>query len=220
MDACRQCGGRLYGGDNYVCTCKARVCNNCLFDHDSCAVCGWSFLDLQGPTISAILALPAGAEHWKEYQELGIAAISELFVPPLGRPIVELTTRDGLDRRDAVFPNHATEGFWATMMSRYDADVVVFDAKNLTGSPGKEEVGQIRNYLLRHDSVGRFGIILARKSGSSGALDERQEALHSDHAMILLLTDKDLGRMYRLKGVNLDPAVLLDRQRMIVQLRG
>ena len=61
----------------------------------------------------------AGKEMWREYQTLIIDIFTYLFSPPLTFPKVQNRTVDGLEIRDAIFPNHVFQGFWHEIRLEY-----------------------------------------------------------------------------------------------------
>ncbi len=47
---------------------------------------------------------PIGSAGWSAFEDICIAILEFLFVPPLTRPIIQPRTLSGTNRRDAVLP--------------------------------------------------------------------------------------------------------------------
>jgi hypothetical protein len=117
---------------------------------------------------------PAGMPGWLQYQKLIGRILAHLFCPPLDRPLYEHSDYSSTNRRDRIFPNYASEGFWQFPRSRYSADYVVVVAKNARRKTKKPHILQIANYLKEH-GVGRFGMILRRQGSDRGAVETLRE---------------------------------------------
>lgn len=53
-----------------------------------------------------------GTSGWSKYQQLVFEIIEFLLCPPLENPTYELADRDKRNRRDFIFENSASDGFW------------------------------------------------------------------------------------------------------------
>jgi len=69
-------------------------------------------------------ACPPGAQGWRPFEEICTDTLSHLFVPPLGKPIIQPRTYSGIDRRDAVFPNRnfTSSNNWAVLLKELEAE--------------------------------------------------------------------------------------------------
>jgi hypothetical protein len=165
----------------------------------------------QEKLIKELKACAAGHEGWPEYQKLIGRILSDLFCPPLVRPLGEHSDASKANRRDFIFPNYASDGFWYFLRTRYAADYVVVDAKNGKGKITKAHVLQMSNYLKVH-GVGLLGIILCRSAANSGALVTIREQWLSHNKLVIVLDDSDLENMLLAKAAGGDPiTVLSDR---------
>jgi hypothetical protein len=167
-------------------------------------------VDVAGSLLGELRETPAGQADWPQYQKLCERILEFLFCPPLEKPIYERSNRGRSDRRDIILPNYITDPghFWAQMRSLYQAHFVVVDAKNWNDPIDKGEVLKIANYLQSH-GVGRFGIIMSRKGGDSGADIAWREHWRSDQKMIVILNDVEVEQMLAVRRSGGDPALLV-----------
>jgi hypothetical protein len=135
-----------------------------------------------------------GRDDWVEYQRLIRDIFEFLFTPPLGRPIWESSDHSGANRRDVIFPNYTSEGFWKFLRERYDADFIIVDPKNYKNKVKKAQILQIANYLKPH-GAGMFAIIACRKGGDAGSITTLREQWAAYRKLIILLTDDDIEAM-------------------------
>jgi hypothetical protein len=167
-------------------------------------------VDLSESLLKELREIPAGHADWSEYQKLCERILEFLFCPPLEKPIYERSNRARSDRRDIILPNYVTdpEHFWAQMRSLYQAHFVVVDAKNWSSPINKGEVLKIANYLQLH-GAGRFGMIMSRKGGDSGADVALREHWRSDQKMIVILNDAEVEQMLAVRRSRGNPALLV-----------
>jgi len=149
-------------------------------------------------------ATPCGRQHAYRYQDLCAEIFDLLFCPPLEKPLTENRNESGVNRRDIILPNYATDGFWQFMREAYHADYVVLDAKNLCGGVKKNHVLQLANYLAIH-GTGLFGMLLTRTGSERSAEIIRREQWAIHHKLILVLTDDDLRQMLLAVGAGGTP---------------
>ncbi len=152
--------------------------------------------------------IPPGRDHWSAYQKLCRDIVEFLFCPPLRSPIWESSNLAGVNKRDLILPNYATDGFWKFMRSEYRADYVVIDAKNYTKGIKKDEVLQIANYLSRH-GAGLFAIIITRNAPEESALYTIREQWICHNKMIVALQDSDILQMLTDASFGNDPSEVL-----------
>ena len=167
--------------------------------------------------IKELKACPAGHEGWVEYQRLIGRILSDLFCPPLTTPLEEHSDAARANRRDFIFPNFASDGFWHFLRTRYAADYIVFDAKNGKGKVSKAHVLQIANYLKGH-GVGMFGVILCRNGVEAGAKVTIREQWLLHNKLIVVLNDADLENMLLAKAAGGEPAMVLSDRIQLFRL--
>jgi hypothetical protein len=161
--------------------------------------------------IREIKSCPAGHENWMEYQKLIGRVLEYLFCPPLTSALEQHSDASRTNRRDFIFPNYASDGFWLYIRSRYGADYIVVDAKNGKGKTKKSHILQIANYLKPH-GVGLFGMILCRNGTDAGARTTLREQWLFHNKLIIVINDSDLEAMLLAKTAGGDPtSVLGDR---------
>ncbi len=148
---------------------------------------------------------PVGLPGWSQYQKLIGRILETLFCPPLSRPFSEKADHEKVNRRDFIFPNYASDGFWLSVRQRYGADYVLVDAKNNKGEVTKSNVLQIANYLKPH-GVGLFALIVARNGPDRGAKTTMREQWLMHSKLIVVLDDKDVRDMLLARMSGGDPA--------------
>jgi hypothetical protein len=158
--------------------------------------------------IQQLRECPAGTPGWLQYQKLVGRILAHLFCPPLDRPLYEHSDYSSTNRRDFIFPNYASEGFWQFLRNRYSADYVVVDAKNAKGKIQKPHILQIANYLKEH-GVGRLGMILCRHGSDQGAIATLREQWVLHGKLIIVLTHRDIEDMLLAKAASGDPSSVI-----------
>ncbi|MBL6458828.1 restriction endonuclease [Belnapia sp. T6] len=151
---------------------------------------------------------PVGTPGWLQYQKLVGRILSYLFCPPLNAPLYEHSDFSSINRRDFIFPNYASEGFWCFLQRRYSADYIVVDAKNAKGKIQKSHILQVANYLKEH-GVGRFGMVLCRQGPDRGAIATLREQWVLHGKLIIVLTHRDIEDMLLAKAASGDPSSVI-----------
>lgn len=153
-------------------------------------------------------ACPAGAEGWSEFEKVGLAVLSFLFVPPLRPPIVQPRTLAGVERRDAVFPNRERDARsnWGLLFTDHQARMIAVEFKNYDATDiGSEEVNQTSNYL--RPQWGKLAVLCCNKKPSESAYRRRNTIFSTDGSkLILFVTTEDLKEMLDMKDRGEDPS--------------
>lgn len=163
-----------------------------------------------GELLERLYACPAGAHGWKEFEDICIAILTYLFVPPLAKPKIQPRTFTGIDRRDAVFPNRNidTDNHWGHLYRELGARLILFEFKNYDVEEiGKYEVNQTRNYLSK--PMGKLAILCCNKDPNSQAHIKRNTIYSEEGKTILFLTKGKLKEMLMIKERGEDPADLI-----------
>jgi len=153
---------------------------------------------------------PGGRNGWKEFEDICIACLCYLFVPPLSEPKIQPRTFSGIDRRDAVFPNRNfdTSNTWDYLLQELGARMVLFEFKNYDLTEiGKEEVDQTRNYMT--EPMGRLAIMVCNKLPNEAAHIRRNTVFSSEKKVILFVTKDHLQEMLFIKERGENPADLI-----------
>jgi hypothetical protein len=153
-------------------------------------------------------SVPSGKGYWSLYQKVCGDILDYLFSPPLQSSLREHRNSSGVNRRDIIMPNYATAGFWHFARMTYQADYIVFDAKNFTGNVGKSEVLQLANYLSSH-GTGLFGALVTREGENEAAHYVRREQWIVHRKMILIINDDDIIQMMAIKDGGDSPDALI-----------
>lgn len=153
-----------------------------------------------------------GNEGWKKYEDICLDVLKYLFVPPLGEPKIQSRRENGIDIRDAIFPNRNSNDNWKFIRDDYDAKYIVFEFKNYSENGSeidKHVLLQIDDYLKK--TMGRFGIICSKKSPNKSGLEKRKDIFIENNKLILFVNNEHLKEMLLRKYKKLDPSdVIID----------
>jgi len=163
--------------------------------------------------IKRLVECPEGKSGWKEYEDICIEIINHIFVPPLSEPKIQSRRENGIDIRDAIYPNRAQKNEnWSFIRTDYDAKYIVFEFKNYSekgSNIDKHVLLQIDDYLKK--TIGRFGIVLSKKKPNLSGLEKRKDLYIENNKLVLFLNNEDLIEMLLRKHKNLDPSdVIID----------
>jgi hypothetical protein len=162
--------------------------------------------------ISRLGSITPGHGDWSRYEKFCEDMLSFLFCPPLNQVICQSRNETGINRRDFILPNYATEGYWNFLRVHYQAEFVVAEAKNLAASVRKEGVLQLANYLNRK-GTGLVGMLLTRNGFSYDAKVTSREQWLLHDKLIVGFDDQDYRQMLASKRAGDDPSHLV-RQRI------
>ncbi|MBI5376298.1 MAG: TIR domain-containing protein [Candidatus Schekmanbacteria bacterium] len=153
-----------------------------------------------------------GEKGWKQYEDICVKILTQLFVPPLGTPKLQSRRQSGIDIRDAIFPNRSKEENWRFIREDYDAKYIVVEFNNYSekGSDiDKQTILQISDYLKK--TIGRFGIICSRKLPNNSGIEKRKDTFIEQNKLVLFVSNDHLKEMLRRKYKKLDPSdVIID----------
>ena len=152
-----------------------------------------------------------GRSDWKFFEDICEELFCILFVPPLDYPIVQPRSAFNIIRRDLIFPNRSTSGFWdREIRSGYEGDYVLLECKNFKDPIGKEEFDQALEYL-GESSVGKFGIIVTRKNVGEKIRQLQVMRWKDSKKMLIVLSDQHLHRMLDLFSNGQDPTQTIQK---------
>jgi hypothetical protein len=153
---------------------------------------------------------PSGVAGWRLFEDVCIDVLEWLLVPPLTKPIVQLRTINGTQRRDAVFPNRNFTGSnnWAYLHHTLGAELILFEFKNYDHEDiGAEDVQQVSGYLRK--SMGRLGILCCSKPPCVSAFRIRNTIFGEHGQVLLFLTKEHLKEMIYIKERGEEPSDLI-----------
>ena len=156
-------------------------------------------------------SLPAGPEHFREFEHQVRVALNFLFRGDLGEGRAQSRTEpedEGLEIRDLVFGNVANSGFWKDLKNKYEASEIVVDAKNkelLT----RDDLRQLYCYLK--PALGFWGFIVTRSEQPKWvhAFNRTLFKNFTQSRGLLILCVDDLRRMATTKNFGRNPSAYL-----------
>jgi hypothetical protein len=165
-------------------------------------------------------SLPAGAEHFREFEHQVRVTFNFLFRGDLGEGRAQSRTEpedEGLEIRDLVFGNVASSGFWKDLKNKYEASEIVVDAKNkelLT----RDDLRQLYCYLK--PALGFWGFMVTRSEQPKWvhAFNRTLFKNFTQSRGLLILCVDDLRRMVTIKNLGRNPSAYL-QERMSEFLR-
>ena len=163
--------------------------------------------------VASLKKINSGNEgnDWSLYQQLVYQILEHLFSPALDLPHYELADNDKRNRRDIIFENDSTEGFWRTIREVYQGDYIVIDAKNYSKPLAKRPIIDIAHYLKPY-GCGMFGIIVSRKGSGPASNHAIKEQWVGNKKMILVLSDEDLIDMLETKKKSGNPESIIKKK--------
>lgn len=161
--------------------------------------------------IASLSATIPGKKEWSKYQQITSEILEYLFCPPLETPKYELSDLESRNRRDMIYENSATNGFWRMIRETYTAHYIVVDSKNYKNFLTKRPIIDVAHYLKPY-GCGMFGMIVSRKGGEASALHAVKEQWIGNNKLILMLSDNDLIEMLQIKEANGNPESVLRRK--------
>ena len=105
--------------------------------------------------IEALGQVLPGRANYPDYERVCWQILEYPFCPELGGPEPQSYTVNRSQRRDVVMDNHVEQGFWARIRERYQADYLVAEMKNNTGTVSNSSVWQLAAYM-KEKGVGLF----------------------------------------------------------------
>jgi len=156
-------------------------------------------------------ATPPGKGAWSPYQRLIADVLEFLFCPPLELPRYELSDADARNRRDVLFENSGSNGFWAQIRSDYSAHYIVVDAKNYAKPITKSTVLDIGHYLKPY-GCGMFALLVSRRGPGGAAAHATREQWIGGNKMIVHIDDTGLEEMLEVRGNGGEPEEVIRRQ--------
>jgi len=150
-----------------------------------------------------------GRKQWRLFEDICEELFNILFIPPLDYPQVQADTILGIRRRDLIYPNRSSSGFWSKeVQHRYKGEYVLLECKNYRKPISKKEFDQGLGYL-GPNGLGRFGIIVSRK-----AIEEKVRVLQmvnwsNSKNMLLTLSEQNLRQMIDLYSKGKDPTRII-----------
>lgn len=157
---------------------------------------------------TTLASLPRGREHAALFEDVCADISEHLFAPALGTADRQSSDRERRNRRDFVMENVAETGFWARARTQYQADYVVFDAKNYSAPIDKTPILDISHYLSSF-GLGLFAILMTREGASNAAKHAAQQQWIASRKLIIILGDTEIGRMLDDKASGRDPAIAI-----------
>ncbi len=168
------------------------------------------------PTVSSIgeelcrelAATTMGKGSWRAYERLCERILRFLFPIDLHAWHKQSRTDDGLSRFDFVCRIKSDKAFWRFLIEHLGSRYVVFEFKNHTGAVKQGQILTTEKYLFER-GLRRVAIMMSRKGMDRNAKSMVQGAMREHGKLILVLDDKQVSEMLRMRDRGDDPSDLL-----------
>jgi len=153
-----------------------------------------------------LLALEPGNEEADAFVKIIAPVLEAVLSPSLKNPVVECKINEGRKRVDIVFSNVATSGFFGRLALHGVVCPYVFvECKNYSTDPANPEVDQLAGRL---DMIrGMLGFLICRHIENKEQLIARCRDMLRQGKYILVLEDKDIFQLARLRANNRQEAI-------------
>lgn len=145
------------------------------------------------------------------YEELCQEIFVHLFDPDLYGFQRQSETSDGGNRYDFICRIKPGNAFWDTLRHDFRTRAILFECKNYEQVIGPDQVYSTERYLFS-GGLRTVCMLISRLPSSDGALRAAQGAMRESGKLILLLSNKDLIAMIRLKSIPGGPENYLDER--------
>jgi hypothetical protein len=155
--------------------------------------------------------LQPGRPQWRAYEDLCVEILNFSFIPPLRAPSIQTRSEDGLDRRDALYPISRGHRIWDQLRAECQTRFLVAEFKNFADPPGQTEVESLQQYLFPK-AMRSFGLLCSRALPSRSAELARRRAWMEGAKLIVMLSDRELRLLLRIRAEGGEPADVIEDQ--------
>lgn len=166
-------------------------------------------LDEGGGDLCADLhKISPGKKHAGRYEKWCERAIRYIFPNDLEGWHSQKGTEDGLNRFDLICRIKPVSDFWKFLMEHLDSRYVLFEFKNYRELVGQREVLTTEKYLFEK-GLRKVALMLTRNGGNGSAIAMAQGAMREHGKLMIILDDKDLCHMLKMKDEGEDASDFL-----------
>ncbi|WP_448700883.1 restriction endonuclease [Mucilaginibacter sp. AW1-3] len=144
-------------------------------------------------------AIPPGQPGWRDYELKCIEILRYLFEDDLNNWHTQTTTDDAMSRFDMICRIVSANDFWRSLIQSFQSRYVLFEFKNYVEPIGQDQIYTTERYLYLR-GLRSVAFIITRNGGSERAVNAAKGALREHGKLILILANKDLCEMLRMKA--------------------
>mgnify|MGYP000389106005 CR=1 FL=1 len=167
--------------------------------------------------LDRLIECKPGREDWMKYESVVEDILKFSFAPPFSNVYSQVRTSDGFERRDLIIPNTLYNGLWLHLHNSYDCSNIVFEVKNKEGKFVKDNVNQLRVYLMK-PTIGRFGMLVLRRKSSDLLEKAIKQAYDQSRILILMVDDNDLQCFMLYKMIFASPEKYIQQMKINFEL--
>lgn len=147
----------------------------------------------------------------RAYEELCQEVFVHLFNPDLYGFQRQAATTDGANRYDFICRIKPGNAFWDSLRQDFRTRAILFECKNYGESITADQVYSTERYLFV-GALRTVCFLISRVEPSDGALRAAQGAMRESGKLVLLLSNRDLIEMIRLRSQPAGPESYLDEK--------
>lgn len=153
-------------------------------------------------------SLPTGTDHWSDYEKLCRRILDYLFQDHLTGWKAQARTDDDLNRFDFVCRIRPSTEFWNFLLENLSSRYIIFEFKNYKDPIKQGQVLTTEKYLLER-ALRKVAIMITRNGAHESAVKMSQGAMREAGKLIVILDDKQVCKMLKMKEQGSDPTDLL-----------
>lgn len=172
---------------------------------------GWlAHADKGRVLISQLEKCKTGKDGAAEFETICTGLLKEVFYDDLALWKPQQKSNRNIYRFDLLcrIKDNTRKTFWNMMENYFQSKYIVFEFKNYTSKITQSEIYTTEKYLYKK-ALRNVAVIVARNGFDDNSEWAAKGCLREEGKLIILITDDDLKRMYRLKRDKQDPSVFL-----------
>jgi len=142
--------------------------------------------------------IECGKSQWNKYEKKCKEILEFLFENDLSLWDKQTRTDDGLSRFDLICRIASGDDYWRALIKSFNTRFILFEFKNYCDEITQDQIYTTERYLF-NKALRSVGFIISRKGGNENAIKAAKGALKENGKLILILSDKDLCEMLKLK---------------------
>jgi hypothetical protein len=149
-----------------------------------------------------------GRDDWSAYEMLCDRILRYLFPNDLTGWRKQAGTDDDLNRFDYICRINPTTAFWRFLTEHLGTRYALFEFKNYAGKLRQSQILTTEKYLLER-ALRRTALVISRHGSEDSATKMAQGAMREHGKLIMVVDDKQVGRMLHMKEQGEDPGDFL-----------
>jgi len=153
---------------------------------------------------SELKDIKCGKNDWNAYEKKCKEILEFLFENDLSLWDKQTRTDDGLSRFDLICRIASSDDYWKALINSFNTRFILFEFKNYCDKITQDQIYTTERYLF-NKALRSVGFIISRVGGTDGAIQAAKGSLKEHGKLIMILSDKDLCEMLKLKDSGNSP---------------